>query len=101
MGEVIWKRDNLKLGIAIGLLVPMLSLVGYYFLRFSVYGFGEYLTKLGQNKPLLTGITIPCLFLNVALFTFFVNSKRDKTARGIFAITAIYAAISVIIKFFG
>jgi hypothetical protein len=37
----------------------------------------------------------------VALFTFFVNSKRDKTARGIFAITAVYAAIAVIIKFFG
>jgi hypothetical protein len=101
MGEVIWKRDNLKLGIAIGLLAPLLSLVGYYFLRFSAFGFGEYLTALRQNKPLLTGITIPCLLLNVALFTFFVNSKRDKTARGIFAITAVYAAIAVIIKFFG
>ena len=101
MGEIIFKKDNWKLGIAIGLFAPILSLVGYYFLRFSAFSFAEYLEALRQNKPLLTGITIPCLFLNVALFTLYINTRKDKTAKGIFSVTLVYAVISLIIKFWG
>jgi hypothetical protein len=100
MDLAFWKRDNAKMGVVIGIILPLISLVGYYFLRFSAFSFTEYLSALKANKPLLTGITIPCLLLNVGLFTLLVNTKRDKTATGVFAITAIYAAIAVLIKFF-
>ena len=100
MVQSIFKRDSLKLGLIIGFIAPLISVVGYYFIRFRVFTFGEYLSALIRNKPLLTGITIPCLLLNIALFTVYVNTKRDQTAKGIFAITLVYAITSLMIKFF-
>jgi hypothetical protein len=35
------------------------------------------------------------------LFTLFVNAKIDKTAKGIFIVTVIYAIAALLIKFFG
>ncbi len=101
MAENIFRRDSLKLGIILGVLAPFISLVGYYLLRFRLYSFGDYLQALKQNKPLLTGITIPCLLLNIALFTLYTNTHRDQTAKGIFVVTLIYAIISLLFKFFG
>lgn len=101
MGQNFLKADNLKLGLLFGLIGPILSFVAYYYIRFRIYSFGEYLTALKNNKPLLTGITIPCLLLNIALFTIYINTHRDKTAKGIFTVTLVYAIISLYIKFFG
>ncbi|MES2646652.1 MAG: hypothetical protein V4717_07260 [Bacteroidota bacterium] len=101
MVQNIFKRDSLKLGLIFGLLAPLISLVAYYFLRFRVYSFGDYIDALSKNKPLLTGLTIPCLLLNIALFTFYINTHRDQTAKGIFTITLLYAIASIVLKFFG
>ena len=101
MVQNIFKRDSLKLGLILGLLAPLISLVAYYFLRFRVYTFGEYIGALSKNKPLLTGLTIPCLLLNIALFTFYINTHRDQTAKGIFTITLLYAIASILLKYFG
>jgi hypothetical protein len=101
MGELIFKKDNIKLGLVLGLIAPLISLVGYYYLRFSAFSFMEYISALRMNKPLLTGITIPCLLLNVALLTIYLNTKKDKTAIGIFAVTAAYAILALLVKFFG
>jgi hypothetical protein len=101
VGENIFKRDSLKLGLIMGFIAPFISLVGYYFLRFRLFTFGEYLTALKNNKPLLTGITIPCLLLNIALFTLYTNTHKDKTAKGVFAVTLVYAIASLLFKFLG
>ena len=97
----IFKRDSLKLGIVLGFIAPLVSVAGYYLLRFRIYSFGDYLYALAHNKPLLTGITIPCLLLNIGLLTIYLNTQRDKTAKGIFAITLLYAMVSLLIKFLG
>ncbi len=101
MVQNIFKRDSLKLGLILGFIAPLISLAGYYLLRFRVYSFGDYLSALAKNKPLLTGITIPCLLLNIALFTLYINTHRDQTAKGIFSITLLYAIASIFLKFFG
>ena len=101
MAENIFKRDNLKFGLLLGFIAPFLSLAGYYFIRFRLFTFKEYLVALKQNKPLLTGITIPCLLLNIVLFTIYTNTHRDGTAKGIFVITIVYAIASLLLKFFG
>lgn len=101
MVENVFKRDSLKLGLILGFIAPLVSLVGYYLLRFRIYSFSDYLYALAHNKPLLTGITIPCLLLNIGLLTIYLNTHRDKTAKGVFAITLIYALFSLILKFIG
>jgi hypothetical protein len=96
---VIFKRDNLRFGLLIGLIVPLFSILLYYWWKFSLYTFSEFIYALRTNKPLITAITIPCLLLNVVLFTIYINAKRDQTAKGIFISTILYAVASLLFKF--
>jgi len=99
---VIFKKDNLSFGLILGFITPLLSLVIYYFVKFyPVFSMGDMFDALKTNKRLVTAISIPCLFLNVILFTIYINSRRDSTAKGIFASTLIYAIASLLFKFLG
>ena len=94
------KRDSLQLGFILGFVAPLVSLVIYYLIRFyplfTVSDFGNF---VATNKSQITAISVPCLLLNIALFTIYINSHRDKTAKGIFAITLIYAIGALLLKF--
>lgn len=95
------KRDNFLFGQLIGLLLPVVSFFGYYLWKFRVYSFSDYLFYLRTNKALVTAITIPCLVLNMVIFTYYINSKLDKTAKGVFAATLLYALASLAVKYLG
>jgi hypothetical protein len=95
----MFKKDNLRFGLLLGFIAPLLSLIIYYFVRFRVYSFLDFLQFVGSNKNQITAISVPCLILNIALFTFYINTHRDKTAKGIFAITLIYAIGALLLKF--
>ncbi len=94
------KKDNLKFGLLIGFIAPFISLVAYYLIKFyplfTVRDFFDFMT---QNKSQITAISVPCLVLNIALFTYYINTRKDKTARGIFAVTLLFAISSVLLKF--
>ncbi len=94
------KKDNLKLGILLGFLAPLAGLVIYYFLAFysRKVGFLEFLGYLRQYKNLLTGVSSIALVANAVLFTVYINSRRDKTARGIFVSTLIYGILVLLVK---
>jgi hypothetical protein len=96
----ILKKDNFVYGVFLGLIVPVLSFYGYYLWKFSLYSFSDFLNALQGNKQLVTALTIPCLLLNIVLFTLHINGRRDKTAKGIFTVTLIYAVSSLLFKFF-
>ncbi|MBN8857496.1 MAG: hypothetical protein J0H29_03845 [Sphingobacteriales bacterium] len=99
---MIFKKDNLSFGLILGFIAPLLSLVIYYFVKFyPVFSMGDMFDALKTNKRLVTAISIPCLFLNVILFTIYINSRRDSTAKGIFASTLLYAIASLLFKFLG
>jgi len=96
----ILKRDNLKLGLLLGLLGPALGLVIVYFMKFSSYGFGEFLDYFFKDTKLITSIGALCLLANAVLFTIYINTHRDNTAKGIFATTLVYGIAILIIKVF-
>ena len=96
----ILKKDNFVYGVFLGLIVPVLSFYGYYLWKFSLYSFSDFLNALQGNKQLVTALTIPCLLLNIVLFTFHINGQRDKTSKGIFTVTLIYAVAALLFKFF-
>jgi len=98
---VIFNKDNLKFGLLLGIIGPIVGLFGFYLWKFSSYPFGDFLRALQQNKTLITAITIPCLLVNIILFTFYINTRRDQTAKGIFAITLILAVASLLFKMWG
>ncbi|HVK49257.1 MAG TPA: hypothetical protein VM488_15460 [Pseudobacter sp.] len=95
----MFKKDNLRLGLALGFIAPLLSLVVYYFVKFSMFSVGDFFHYISDNKRVITGIVVPCLILNIALFTLYINTHRDKTAKGIFAVTLVYAIIALLLKF--
>jgi hypothetical protein len=97
---VIFKKDNLRLGLVLGLIAPILSLIIYYFFRFyPLYTIKEFFGFMQSNKSQITAISVPCLLLNIVLFTVYINSHRDKTAKGVFAATLIYAILALLFKF--
>jgi hypothetical protein len=97
---VIFKKDNLRLGLVLGLAAPIVSLIIYYFFKFyPLYSVREFFGFMEVNKSQITAISVPCLVLNIVLFTVYINSHRDKTAKGVFAATLIYAILALLFKF--
>lgn len=94
------KKDNIKLGLLLGFIAPILSLCIYYLVKFyPLFTVSDFFAFIATNKNQVTAISVPCLVLNIALFTFYINSRRDKTAKGIFAVTLIYAIAALVLKF--
>lgn len=95
---MIFKKDNLRLGLALGLIGPLLGLVIIYFIKFPSYRFKEFLEYFMHDNKLITSIGSLSLLVNVILFTIYVNTHRDETAKGIFIITLIYGIGILILK---
>ena len=95
---MIFKKDNLKLGLVLGLIGPMLGLVVVYLIQYSGLGFSEFLNAFFNERKLITSIGSLSLLANVILFTIYVNTHRDLTARGIFIITLIYGIGILVLK---
>jgi hypothetical protein len=93
------KKDNLKFGLLLGFIAPLLSMAVYYFIKFYPhFSIARFFVFLKDNPGQITAIAVPCLVLNIALFTYYINSHLDKTARGIFATTIIYAITTLVLK---
>lgn len=98
----MFKKDNLKFGILLGFIAPIIGLIIYYFISFYSNGIGfiEFLGYLKQYRALLTGVSSVSLVANAIVFTIYINSHRDKTARGIFFATLVYGVAVLLIKLF-
>lgn len=97
---MILKKDNLRLGLLLGLVAPIISLVIYYFVKFyPTFSIRDFFDFLRTNKQQITAVSVPCLVANIALFTYYINSHKDNTAKGVFAATLIYAILALLFKF--
>jgi len=101
VGQFILKRDDIKLGLVLGFLAPVIGVFIYYYWKISPYTWSDFLHLLKTNKSLVSSLTMICLFVNVFIFTLYINTRRDKTAKGIFAVTVLLALISLWYKFSG
>jgi hypothetical protein len=95
---MIFKKDNIKLGLVLGLVGPVVGLVVIYFIQYSSVSFGDFLTSFFHENRLITAIGSLSLLANVVLFTIYVNTHRDYTARGIFIVTLIYGIAILLLK---
>lgn len=97
---MILTKDNLKLGLILGLFGPIIGLVVVYFFKFSSFPFFEFLDNFIHENRLITSIGSLSLLANAILFTIYVNTHRDNTAKGIFIITLIYGIGILVLKIF-
>ena len=93
------KKDNFILGIVLGFLAPLLGVVIFYLIKFTAFTFKEFLEVLIEWKSFFTAVITVSLIADGALFTIYINTERDKTARGIFAATMVYTIICLILKY--
>ena len=95
---MIFKKDNLKLGLILGLIGPVVGLFIVYLIKYSTFTFGDFLSTFFNDRRLITSIGSLSLLANVVLFTIYVNTHKDHTAKGIFIITLIYGIGILVLK---
>lgn len=96
---MIFKKDNFIFGIALGFIAPMIGFLIYKLVKFKGLTLGEMLQWMKMNPNLITVSISVSLMANAILFTIYVNGYRDKTAKGIFVMTMIYAVIALLFKY--
>lgn len=94
----MFKRDSLQLGLILGFLAPFLGMMIYYFIQFRAFALSEFFALMLREKTLMTGIVSISLVANAVVFTIYINTHKDKTARGIFIATCIYAIAALLWK---
>ncbi len=95
----MFKKDKLVLGIVLGLVAPVLAMIIYYLISFrNSLSVSEFLYVLKTNKPLLTAISSISLLANAVLFTIYINTRRDNTAKGVFVSTLVYGIFVLLFK---
>jgi hypothetical protein len=100
-GTFFLKNNNLKLGLLLGLILPIIIFLIIYYWRFSsLYDLNEFVLKFFKENQLITFFGAWCLVANIALFTYYINTNRDKTAKGIFAISLLYGIAVLLLKLF-
>lgn len=100
MAKMIFTKDKLGLGLAMGLAGPLLGLVLLYYFLYPSFTLLEFLHAFMHENRLLTSIGSLSLLANAVLFTAYVNTHRDQTAKGIFIVTVLYGVVIVLLKFF-
>lgn len=98
----MFKKDNLVLGLVLGLFAPALGLFLFKVNKFTEYSLSETISFMLQEsgyRTLSVALSIS-LLLNAILFTLYINNNKDKTARGIFFTTLFYGLIILGIKTF-
>lgn len=95
----MFKKDQLRFGILLGFIAPVVGLLIYYFAQFrnvtSIPGFFYYVVT---EKALLTAVISVLLVANAGVFTWYVNMRKDRTAKGVFISTCIYGIAALIWK---
>jgi len=97
-----FKKDNFKLGLILGLFAPVLGFLSFKWYKFGIFSMKEFLQFIYLEpgfKTLSAAMSIS-LLANAMVFTFYINTLKDKTAKGIFVTTAIYGFVILLIKTF-
>ncbi len=98
MAKFILAKDNLKLGFILGIIGPLIGLAIIYFINFSSISMFEFLDFLVRNNKFITSVGSLCLIANAVLFTIYINTNRDQTAKGIFYITVVFGIAMLLTK---
>lgn len=91
-------KDNTKYGVVLGFLAPFIGMFGYYYWKFSAYPLADFIKSIFIEKKILTTMITFSLLANAIIFTLFINTDKDYTAKGIFISTCIWAIALIVLK---
>ena len=78
------------MGILLRLLLPVIVFLILYFIKFNDKSLKDFFDSFINDKSKITFVGVWALVSNIALFTYYVNTGRDRTAKGVFAVTLLY-----------
>ncbi len=92
------KYNNLRIGLILGFLAPLLGFIVIYAVAFRGMNLSEYVDLLIYNKKLSSIISLSVI-PNLLLFFIFIWLNYLYSARGVLASTLIFALLVVLTKF--
>ena len=99
---MIFKKDNFIFGTILGFVGPILGIIIFKMTRLKSLNFAkaiEYMWREYGHSTFSVALSL-ALMVNAVLFTIYINSRKDKTAKGIFALTCAYGFLVLCIKTF-
>lgn len=97
---MILAKDNVKLGLVLGLLGPLAGLVAVYFIKFPYMSFKEFLDYFVHTNKIITYVGTLSLLANAVLFAIYVHVDKAQTFKGIFIVTLFYGIGILVLKLF-
>jgi len=99
---MFWKKDNFLMGLLMGLIAPIVGILAFKFTKFTMFSFTQvyqFMILEPGYKTLTVALSLS-LLLNATLFTIYINSRKDQTAKGIFVTTLVWGLLVLSIKTF-
>lgn len=97
---MIFAKDNLRLGLFLGLIGPLIGLLVIYKISFSSLSFKDFLDYFMHDNKVITHVGTLSLLANAILFAIYVHFDKSQTFKGIFIITLFYGIGILVLKLF-
>lgn len=97
---MIFTKDNLRLGLFLGLIGPLIGLLVIYKISFSSLSFKDFLDYFMHDNKVITHVGTLSLLANAILFAIYVHFDKSQTFKGIFIITLFYGIGILVLKLF-
>lgn len=93
-------KDNLRLGLILGLIGPLLGLIVIHRVSFPSLSFKAFLDYFMNDSKVITHVGTLSLLANALLFAIYVHFDKSETFKGIFIITLFYGIGILLLKLF-
>jgi len=92
------RLDKMSWGTILGLIVPFIAIVVFYFIKYDHISFGEFIRNF-KNMGVLTHVISLAVIPNLVLFFAFMQKNYLKGGRGVLLATFIFAFLVLIVRF--
>lgn len=89
--------NSIILGLLLGIFLPILVFILYYFSRFGEIPFFDYVDRLIQAGKLVHVVSLS-VFPNLGMFFLFVRTNRLRAARGVLTATVLCGILVFVLK---
>ena len=93
-------KNNLRLGLILGLLGPLIGLLVIYRVSFPSLSFREFQDYFMHDNKVITHVGTLSLLSNALLFAIYVHFDKSETFKGIFIVTLFYGVSILLLKLF-
>lgn len=91
--------DSMTLGAIIGLIAPMISLFGFYLVKYSHLTFSKFFNDILLGYGILLPVISLCVITNLLVFFIFIWTNRNHSARGVLLATFVYGGYMMYQKY--